>query len=85
MFLTNNFFLKHKINIVKYVLRSPLLHGPLLIYITSPSVSVASRLLFVRVRHYAIQLTAASRPFPPQKAITLMMSSPVASELHTVT
>ena len=31
---------------------------------------VAKRLLFVRVTHYAIQLTTASRPFPPQKAIT---------------
>ena len=27
---------------------------------------VASRPLFVCVRHYAIQLTAASRPYPPQ-------------------
>ena len=34
---------------------------------TSPSVSVASRPLFVRVRHYATQLTAASRPYPPRK------------------
>ena len=32
---------------------------------TSPSVSVASRPLFVHVRHYATQLTAASRPYPP--------------------
>ena len=39
----------------------------LIIIITSPSVSVASRPLFVRVRHYATQLTAASRPYPPRK------------------
>ena len=38
-----------------------------IILITSPSVSVASRPLFVRVRHYATQLTAASRPYPPRK------------------
>ena len=34
---------------------------------TSPPVSVASRPLFVRVRHYTTQLTSASRPDPPQK------------------
>ena len=28
---------------------------------------VASRPLFVRVRHYTTQLTSASRPYPPQK------------------
>ena len=40
---------------------------PLFINNTSPSVSVASRPLFVRVSHYVTQLTAASRPFSPPK------------------
>ena len=34
---------------------------------TNPSDWVALRPLFVRVRHYVTQLTAALRPYPPSK------------------
>ena len=47
----------------------------------SPSVLVALRPLFVRVRQYATQLTAASRPYPPQKITHILIC---ACKLHVL-